>query len=216
MSQENQYRGLVTSRRACDKCEKNKMKIKQEQYHKGIIAHFYNRVVHNELLFRTDKDYIQFLLSFKKSIQEIPTSVYAYCLMPNHFHFFLKQNSTILLYKIFNKILSSYVQKYNIKYSRKGSIFAHPLQSKLVVDDRQLITLCKYIHLNPVKAGLVNEPEEWEFSNYREWIGVRHGELFDDFILKNNFCGTEDYIKSIKEFKQQILEKTLLELLDES
>ena len=192
------------------------MKIKREQYQEGIIVHFYNRVVHNELLFREDKDYIQFLLSFKKSIEEIPSSVYAYCLMPNHFHFLLKQNSTIPLYKIFNKTLSSYVQKYNIKYSRKGSIFAHPLQSKLMVDDEQIITLCKYIHLNPVKAGLVNEPEEWKFSNYREWIGVRQGELFDDFILKNNFIDIADYIKSIKEFRQQILEKTLLELLDEA
>ena len=191
------------------------MKIKQEQYQEGIIVHFYNRVAHNELLFREDKDYIKFLLSFKKSIQEIPTSVYAYCLIPNHFHFLLKQNSTIPLYKIFNKTLSSYVQRYNIKYTRNGSIFAHPLQSKLIIDDEQIITLCKYIHLNPVKAGLVNEPEEWEFSNYREWIGVRHGELFDDFILKNNFIDIDDYIKLIKEFRQQILEKTLLELLDE-
>jgi len=190
------------------------MKIKREQYQEGIIIHFYNRAVHNELLFREDKDYTQFLRSLKKSVKEIPSSVYAYCLMPNHFHFLLKQNSTIPLYKIFNKILSSYVQKFNIKYARKGSIFAHPLQSKLVVDDEQLVTLCKYIHLNPVKAGLVGEPEEWEFSNYQEWIGARKGELFDDFILNNNYIDIDDYVKSIKEFRKQILEKTLLELLD--
>jgi len=134
--------------------------------------------------FRENKDYTQFLKPFKKSVKEIPSSVYAYCLMPNHFHFLLRQNSKIPLYKIFNKILSSYVQKYNLKYNRKGSIFAHPLQSKLVVDEEQLITLCQYIHLNPVKARLVEEPDEWEFSNYKEWISVRSDELFDDFILK--------------------------------
>ncbi|MDP8315649.1 MAG: transposase [Candidatus Celaenobacter antarcticus] len=192
------------------------MKIKREQYHEGIIVHFYNRVVPNELLFRENKDYTQFLKPFKKSVKEIPSSVYAYCLMPNHFHFLLRQNSKIPLYKIFNKILSSYVQKYNIKYIRKGSIFGHPLQSKLVVDEEQLITLCKYIHLNPVKAGLVEEPDDWEFSNYQEWIGVRSGELFDDFILKKSFVDVADYVKSINEYKQQVLEKTLLELLDEA
>ncbi len=192
------------------------MKINREQYQEGIIVHYYNRVVQNELLFRKERDYTQFLKSFKKSVKEIPSSVYAYCLMPNHFHFLLKQNSEIPLYKIFNKILSSYVQRYNLKYNRKGSIFAHPLQSKLIVDDVQIVTLCMYIHLNPVKAKLVNKPEEWEFSNFLEWIGARNGELFDDFILNNSYIDIDDYVKSIEEYREQVVEKTLLELLDEA
>jgi len=118
------------------------MKVKKEQYEKNIIAHFYNRTVDKELLFRKKEDYIQFLRTFKESLNKIPTSVFAYCLMPNHFHFLLKQNSNVPLYKIFNIVLSSYVQKYNIKYKRKGSIFSNPLQSKLIMNNKQLLTLC--------------------------------------------------------------------------
>jgi putative transposase len=192
------------------------MKVKEEQYEKNIIVHFYNRTVDNELLFRKEEDYIQFLKTFKESLKKIPTSVFAYCLMPNHFHFLLKQNSNVPLYKIFNIVLSSYVQKYNIKYKRKGSIFGNPLQSKLIMNNKQLIALCLYIHLNPVKAGLVNNPREWEFSNYREWIGVRHGTLFDNAIPKNNFVNSNDYVNSIEKFKEKIFEKSFLELLDDT
>ena len=192
------------------------MKIRKEQYIKGIIVHFYNRVVSNELLFREKDDYLQFLQLFKKVIRSVPALVYAYCLMPNHFHFLLRQNCEVPLYRIFNKVLSPYVQKFNLKYHRRGSIFAHPLQSKLVTNNKQIITLCMYIHLNPVKAKLVQEPEDWEYSNYSEWVGTRKGVLFDDAILKEYFTNINEYIETIREYKQKICDINLLDLLDES
>ena len=63
---------------------------------------------------------------------------------------------------------------------------AGPLQSILIEDDRYFLNLCRYVHLNPVKANLVIEPEEWEYSNYSEWIGIRNGTLFDSEVF--NLC----------------------------
>jgi putative transposase len=112
------------------------LKCSSIKFIKGNCFHFYNRAVDGEMLFFEDEDYLLFLNKFKKSMDKYPLSVFAYCLMPNHFHFFLRQNSDKKIFQIFNSVLSSYVQKYNIKYKRKGTLMAGPLQSILIEDDR--------------------------------------------------------------------------------
>ena len=176
------------------------MKCSSDLYVKGSSFHFYNRVVDGELLFFDDEDYRLFLGKFRKSMERYALSVFSYCLMPNHFHFFLRQNSEVKIYQIFNSVLSSYIQKYNIKYERKGALMGGPLQSIIIEEKEYLINLCRYIHLNPVQAHLVDSLEEWEYSNYREWIGVRNGKLFDSEIY--DICKTNPklYKESIQKY----------------
>ena len=150
------------------------MRCSKELFIKDSFFHIYNRSVEPLILFRERDDYIWFLKRFKKKATEYPATVFAYCLMPNHFHFLMRQDSNKAIYKIFNDALSSYVRHYNFKYKRKGTLFEGNLQHISIKENNYFIYLCQYIHFNPKKAGLVKTLEDWEFSNYLEWIGNRN------------------------------------------
>ena len=103
--------------------------------------------------------------------------------MPNHYHFLLRQDSDIPISTFIQRIFNSYTKAYNKKYERSGTLFEGRFKAIHVDKEGYLLHLCKYIHANPVKALLVEAPEEWEFSNYPEWVGERNGTLIDkDFV----------------------------------
>ena len=189
------------------------MRCKKEEFVKGEYFHFYNRSVENTLLFKRDDDYSYFLDKFKFKINTYPASVFAYCLMPNHFHFLLRQDDDKPIYQIFNDLNNSYVQHYNIKYSRKGHLYKGQLQHKRIKNDEYIICLCQYIHFNPHKAGLVNDLSDWKYSNYLEWIGKRNGILFNDELLKIYFESAELYQQQIRYYEDYNKDKDFSELL---
>jgi putative transposase len=115
------------------------------------------------------------------------------------------------IYRIFNSVLSSYVQRYNLKYNRKGALMASPLQNKLLTNENYRVNLCRYIHYNPVKAKIVSSAINWEFSNYPEWIGKRKGTLFCDEILSD--FGIKNYEESLTDYGEMIAEDSFFEML---
>lgn len=193
--------------------EESIIRLRQENFIKNGLYHFYNRAVDNELLFRSAADYILFLKKLKEIIINVPVTIFAYCLMPNHFHFLLRQESDLAANHIFNHLFSFYSQKYNWKYRRWGKLLGSKLQHKAVINEDYLIYLCQYIHCNPVKAGLCRAPEDWEFSNYKEWLGLRKGTLFSNEILLNHFSSPADYQATIYEYEKFLGAKTFLALL---
>jgi len=126
-------------------------------------------------------------------------SMVSFCLMPNHYHIFIRQNGECPIYLIMNKIWFKYAKYYNKKYEGKGSIFAGKSQHKPVESDNYLLALAAYIHLNPVNAGLVQSPGEWGWSNYREWAGLRKKYLCDLTIVETYFDCTEAYSLLVEE-----------------
>ncbi len=189
------------------------MKCKKEEFIKGAVFHFYNKTPRGKILFKTDNDYLYFLTKFKKNIKKYPCEVYAYCLMPNHFHFCLRQNTEKPLYQIFNDTFTSYALHYNYKYNLKGKLLQDRLQNKRITDDSYLIILCKYIHNNPLKAALVEDLEKWKYSNYLEYIGQRDGTLFSKELIKTYPDDFDDYNLKIEEYQKYIGEKTFTDLL---
>ena len=133
--------------------------------------------------------------------------------MPNHFHFCLKQNSDKPLYRIFNDTLTSYALHYNSKYQLKGKLLQDRLQDKRITYDSYLILLCKYIHNNPLKAGLVENLENWEYSNYLGYLGKRQGMLYSKVLLETYPDDFENYSLKIEEYKKYIDEKAFTDLL---
>ena len=189
------------------------MRCKKEEFLKGEYFHIYNRSIDNTLLFILDDDYLYFLDKFKSKIKIYQASVFAYCLMPNHFHFFIRQNDDKPVYQIFNDVNNSYVKHYNNKYSRKGHLYKGQLQHKRIKNDEYIVSLCQYILYNPKKAGLVNELSDWKYSNYLDWIGKRNGILFDDELLKIYFENAEIYKQQIRYYEDYINDKEFVELL---
>ncbi len=179
------------------------MRCNKEEFVEGATFHIYNHSVNEIDLFNDNSDYIYFLDKFKKKYAPNDMDIYAYCLMPNHFHFCIRQMSDRPIYEMFNSFILSYSLHYNAKYKRKGALFASKLQHKRINDERYFVDICPYIHLNPKRAGLVEQIEDWEFSNYPEWIGKRNGLLFSDKLLIEIFENSEEYIKYINKFDEE-------------
>jgi putative transposase len=180
------------------------MRCKKEEFVEGAVFHIYNKTQKGKNLFYDRDDYIYLLRKFNDNYKRISCEVYAYCLMPNHFHFCLKQTSTIELFKPLNKIFISYALHYNNKYKIKGRLFQSKLQHRKVEKENYLISLCQYIHFNPVKANLVDKIEDWEFSNYLEYTNRRDGKLFSHELIKIFPYDFVDYEKRIKDYEKYI------------
>jgi len=104
-------------------------------------------------------------------------NIIAYCLMSTHLHLILEELIENGLSMFTSNILNSYTRYFNAKHNRKGPLWEGRSKRILVKSDEQLLYLTSYIHLNPVTAHLVNKPEDWPYSSYKEYISnIKHGE----------------------------------------
>jgi len=102
--------------------------------------------------------------------QKLLVRIVAYCLMPTHVHFLLEQTAGNGISEFMCKVMGSYAVYFNKKANRHGPLWDSRFKAKLVETDGYVLQLSRYIHLNPVSAGLVRRPEDWEFSSYREFL----------------------------------------------
>jgi putative transposase len=174
------------------------MRCLQEDFTRGRIFHVFNHVIDNYLLFYDEEDYDYFLQIFTCRINKIPAGIFSYCLMPNHYHFLIRQESDNKLYKLFNYCFISYARYFNKRYDRKGPIFRSPLQHKIADTKAYVIKLSKYIHLNPVFANLADKPENWPYSNYLDWINKRNSELLVPDVHQVYFPDPKKYIRFVE------------------
>mgnify|MGYP006205848243 CR=1 FL=1 len=153
-----------------------------ENFECEYIYHVYTHANGKDLIFREEENYRYFLNKLIKYIIPI-AEIYAYCLMPNHFHLLLrfKKIGEILnidehkyLMKQFSNLLNSYAKAYNKRYNRKGSLFLDYLKRKKVSDEKYLVKLLHYIHNNPVKDKTVSAPEDYYFSSARNYSSLEN------------------------------------------
>ena len=119
----------------------------------------------------------------------------AYCLLPNHYHFLVRQDGEIPISMTMQSIFNSYSKAFNRQQKRTGTLFESPFKSILVDSQEYLLHLCRYIHRNPIagKRPLVKDLSNWPYSNYPEWLGVRDGGLIDRNFIANTFPGKDSY-----------------------
>ncbi|WP_445666318.1 transposase [Fodinibius sp. AD559] len=163
------------------------------------VYHLYNRSNNRELLFKKKENYRYFLRKFKVRFEN-SLSVYAYCLMPTHFHFLIRVETKEIdeLRKQIGIHLSSYTKAINKVFDRNGSLFQQHTKAKLIEDRAYLLTLISYIHKNPVRARLVNNLKEWRYSSYLDLAGYRNGSLVNHSIIDRYFSSKEEYCEFSK------------------
>lgn len=142
--------------------------------------------------------------------------IIAYCLMPTHIHLVLTQLCENGISVYMGRILNSYARYFNTKYKRKGPLWEGRFKGIQVETTEQLYHLTRYIHLNPVTAYLVEKPEEWKFSSYREFINeVGKDERicnFEEFLdiekeeYRDFVISRIDYQRELDEIKHLLLE----------
>lgn len=162
------------------------------------IYHIVVKGADRQVLFEERRDYFKYLELLAYFKEECEFKLYAYCLMSNHVHLLI-QTTTVPLETVFRKINTTYACWFNPKYDRTGFLQGGRYFSEPVEDKRYLLTVLRYIHFNPVKAGLENYPgEKYYCSSYKDYIN-NHSKLTDiDFII-DEFGNLENYIDYHKE-----------------
>jgi putative transposase len=115
----------------------------------------------------------------------------------------LRQDGDSLLSSFIRVVFNSYVQAYNVWYKRSGTLFEGRFKHIEVDKDSYILQLCRYIHLNPVLAGIVERPEDWDFSDYREWIGQAKSNSIDKEFISRYFPTPKDYEKFVMEYLEE-------------
>ncbi|WP_448571055.1 transposase [Trichothermofontia sp.] len=142
----------------------------------GHYYHLYNRGNDRKPIFFVRENYLHFLRLIRRYLIEPTLDVLAYCLMPNHYHL-LVQCKTDDVSGAMMRLSVAYTKAMNRRYNRVGVLFQGQFQAIAVDSDEYLYHLTRYIHLNPVKAGIVAHPKDWEFSSYLDDAGLRSGTL---------------------------------------
>ena len=166
----------------------------------GHCYHLYNRGARQLTIFREETNYVFVLSRIKKYLRELQLSMIVYCLMPNHYHFLVRQDGEQPAGKLPQKVFNSYSKAYNNMYAHSGTLFERRYQAKHVDSEYYLRHLCRYIHANPVKDGMVQYVEEWPYSNYPEWVGLREGTLVDRQFVRDMFPQISDYEAFVRDY----------------
>ena len=151
----------------------------------GKFYHILNRAVGNELLFRDETDYSYFFNKVERFLFSVADLI-AYCLIPNHFHFFMRihnketilknlnivstESIEVLISNAFSNFFNSYSKTYNLKYSRKGKLFILPYKRILIEENSYFISVINYIHRNPIHHGLTKNYSTWKYSSYNAYL----------------------------------------------
>lgn len=144
----------------------------------GALYHVISRGNNRQKVFFSADDYNSFLAALAKVRKFIPFSIHAYCLMPNHFHLLIEVGQHPLS-EIMQRLLTSYTIRFNLSHKHHGHLFEGRYKAILCDKNSYLLELVRYIHLNPVKAKLVSDPAQWQWSSHSAYLGG------------NNFAGVE-------------------------
>lgn len=136
----------------------------------GCVHHVMARGNSGQTIFRHDKDRIVFYALMAESLAHFEARVHAFCLMSNHFHLAVETGDAHLS-RLMQHLLFRYTRHFNRSGGRIGHLFQGRFRSLLVDAESYLLELVRYIHMNPVRAGLVKNPAGWAWSSHRAYLG---------------------------------------------
>ena len=158
------------------------------------------RGINRQQIFEDTEDNLRFLETLSKYKLQCGYEIYAYCLMGNHVHILLKEGKEDLTLML-KRIAGSYVYWYNWKYRRSGHLFQDRFKSEPVEDNEYFLSVIRYIHQNPVKAGLCKNIDQYKFSSYNEYVK-------SSYVVNTEFClgiiDKEQFIEFNNEYNEDI------------
>ncbi|MDO9578802.1 MAG: transposase [Candidatus Cloacimonadales bacterium] len=178
-------------------------------YQDDCIYHIYNKGCNEELVFFDDSNYKLLIRKMIHNYEKYDVSIIAFCLMPNHYHMLLRQNSGGSILKFLTKIFSAYSEAVKKEQSISGDVFEGDPKFIRIEELDHLQNLIWYIHYNPLKASLVRRLETWKFSNFPECIGVRNAFPYDLNLINDTFGSTAEY----KNFADKSKDDKIFELV---
>ena len=165
----------------------------------NAFYHVFNRGINKQDIFLSENDYRFFIKKLKDLKKKYDHSVYAFCLMPNHFHISI-QTRKIPISKIMASLITSYSMYFNRTHKHFGPVFQNRFKSILIENDSYFLKLSQYIYLNPVRGGLVSDPLLYQYSSIKEALGKELPSILDKDIVR--LVGETN--KSLKEYEKFI------------
>lgn len=185
----------------------------------GEYYHVFNRGVGKMPIFLNSFDYRRFLKTvffyqiegpkprfsiFSPTTNKLDESkklveIVSYCLMPNHFHFLLRQERDGGLVEFIRKLSNSFAKYFNTKNERVGPLFQGEFKAVHVTNDEQLIHLSRYIHLNPLVSHLVSDLHFYTWSSYREFVGLTTVTKCSKNLILEFFKSADAYEKFVSD-----------------
>ena len=152
----------------------------------GSLVHIMAHSIEGKDMFKDDDDRREFLSRFEKGLEKYHYQCYAWALMDNHYHLFLRTSNDPMS-KLMRGLNGGYAQYYNKKHKKRGCLFQNRFKSLLCQDANYTVELVKYIHLNPLRAGMVKSLEQlkdWAWCGHGFLLGVKdaNGERFQSRI----------------------------------
>jgi len=166
----------------------------------NCLYHITSRGNERKAIFSNDKDFHKFLHYIVEARNKFQFYLYAYVLMTNHYHLLIETTQPNLS-RIMQYLNTAYTVYFNHKHKRSGHLFQGRYKSIVVEKESYLLELTRYIHLNPVKAKMVNTPEKYPWSSYGEYIQSKK----KYFIDKNQ--ADKYFLMSLKEYQNFVLER---------
>lgn len=172
----------------------------------GALHHVMGRGIEKARIFKGDSDRKDFISRLAGLCREGYVSVLAWALMPNHFHLLVRTGPQ-LLHKSMRKLLTGYVVNFNRRHKRYGHLFQNRYKSILCEEDPYLLELTRYIHLNPLRSGIVNSFEElncYPWTGHSVLMGAVEADWQDTETVLSNFGRrTRESRKGYKQFMEE-------------
>jgi len=139
----------------------------------GALYHVYNRSARDLPVFEEEKNAHRFVELLRVIAKRDGWTVFAFCLMPNHFHIALRSGAPPIARGI-GRLQAQFSQNWNRRTRSRGPVWQGRYKAKIVEDEGYLYQLIAYVNLNPVAAGLVDDPALWRWSGHLDLIGTRN------------------------------------------
>jgi REP element-mobilizing transposase RayT len=153
--------------------------------YRGALYHVFARGVRRERIFCDVEDYLAYVADLRHLADDLGVKVLAYCLMPNHPHLCLKTDDAPLS-ELMQRLNTRHALRFNRKYKVTGHLHEGRYRALLIDSERYLLRLVRYIHQNPVRAGLVPAVDDWPFSSHRDYCApatwVHRDEALSRFV----------------------------------
>lgn len=175
----------------------------------SLYFHVIVQGINKEYIFSTREMKEKYKSLLKENIQQSNLKLLAYCIMSNHAHMLMYVEDIKEMSKIMQKINTSFAKFYNGRNNRVGFVFRDRFFTQQILSRQQLYNCLVYVHNNPVKAGIVKEPRDYEYSSYNEWISKEN--IIDEMSAELIY-GEEKH--SIGEFRKMHFNNEILDIDD--
>ena len=164
----------------------------------GVLYHVIVRGNQRRKTFTAESDYRGYIERLARYRKKYDYVLHAYCLMPNHVHL-LVESSEQPLAKFMQGLQQSYSQYFNKRHGKSGHVFEGRYKAIICQKDPYLLELIRYIHLNPVRAGIVKSPERYRYSGDYAYLQGRANEIIDPAKALSMLGGTQAYRRFVRE-----------------